>query len=181
MGGLVALAVICLWAALVHSNLLSLTEFLVTCLIVAVVLLSAYNLVRVIGMRRLRSVRYKYLMLVGGLLVMAGISLGLGLLDVADDPQRKNAFLYHTWVRMLVDERWWAFGLASLLAYFAYLGLAVRRGRPSLAFLWKVPVELVVLGVVAVVTALVLFWFNLHALCIVPGVTEDYLRAQYGC
>ena len=121
------------------------------------------------------------ILLAGGLLVMAGISLGLGFLDLADQPHRKNAFLYHTWVRVLVDERWWAFGLASLLAYGTYLGLAVRRGRPPLAFLWKIPVELVVLGVFAVVTALVLFWLNLHALCIVPGVTDDYLRANYGC
>ena len=113
-------------------------------------------------------------MLVGGLFTLAGISLGAALLDLADDPNVKNALLYGTWVRELVDERWWIFGLSALLAYAVRLGLAFHNRQALRILVWRVPMELVLVGVFAVVVALFLFWLNLQADCLrPPGFERD--------
>ena len=105
-------------------------------------------------------------LLAGGLLILAGIGLGAGLLDLADDPDMKNALLYQTWVRALIDERWWILGLGALFAYAVRVGLAIRNGRSPRAFVWMVPIELVVVVTLACLAALGLFWLNLQAPCI---------------
>ena len=106
------------------------------------------------------------ILLAGGLLILTGMSLGAGLLDWADYADQKNSLLYQTWVRALVDERWWVFGLGALFAYAVRVGLAIRVGRPPRAFVWMVPIELVVVVTLACLTALGLFWLNTQAPCI---------------
>ena len=78
----------------------------------------------------------------------------------------KNALLYQTWVRALIAERWWILGLGALFAYAVRVGLAIRNGRSPRAFVWMVPIELVVVVTLACLGALGLFWLNLQAPCI---------------
>ncbi len=103
---------------------------------------------------------------VGSLLVLAGISLGAGLLDWANFADKKNPVLYHTWVWVLVEGRMWWFGLVALLAYAVRVGWAIRIGRPPRAFVWMIPIELVVVIALAGLTGLALFWLNLQAPCV---------------
>ena len=104
--------------------------------------------------------------LAGSLLVLAGISLGAGLLDVAHDPYALNAPLYANWVEFVVEGLWWVYGLVALFVYVVRVGGAIYSGRPPRAFMWMVPIELVVVVIVAGLTVVALVWLSMQFPCV---------------
>ena len=64
--------------------------------------------------RLLNPLRPQYLtskLIVGSLLILAGLSLGAGVTDWVDYPDSRSAFLDDGWVRSLVDGWGWVYGL----------------------------------------------------------------------
>ncbi len=128
---------------------------------------------------RLNPSRYQRLtskLLVGSLLILAGISLGAGVTDWVDSPHAAHAFLDDGWVRSLVDGWGWIYMLAALLAYTVRMRLASHNTQRSRAFVGKIPVfvgkipiELVAVSILAGVTALGLSWLSVQY---IPCVLE---------
>ena len=128
---------------------------------------------------RLNPLRYQRLtgkLLVGSLLILAGISLGAGVTDWVDSPRAAHAFLDDGWVRSLVDGWGWIFMLAALLAYSVRMRLASRNTQIPRVFVGKIPIfvgripiEVVAVSILAGVTALGLSWLSVQY---IPCVLE---------
>ena len=109
-------------------------------------------------------------LLAGSLLLLVGISLGAGIADLADSPSTLAAFLDDGWVRSVVGERWWMFGLVALLAYAVREGWPFGTRQTPRALVWRIPIELVAVSILAGVTALALSWLSVQ---FIPCVLES--------
>ncbi len=109
-------------------------------------------------------------LLAGSLLILAGVSLGAGIADLADSPSSLAAFLDDGWVRSAVHERWWGFGLASLLAYAVREGWPFRSRLTPRTFVRRIPIELVAVWLLAGATALALSWLSVQ---FIPCILES--------
>ena len=109
-------------------------------------------------------------LLAGGLLVLAGLSLGAAFTDWADNPLSAAAFLDEGVVRSVVGERGWMFLLLALLIYtLGRLGGVLRDRHLPRSSVWVIPVELVVVSILAGLTALGLSWLSVQ---FIPCVLE---------
>ena len=101
-------------------------------------------------------------LLAGILLLLAGISLGLGIADVADNPLARAAFLDDGLIRGVVDGRWWMFGLVGLLVYAVREGVPLRHRLVPRPFTKRVPIEVAVVLILAGTTALALSYLSVE-------------------
>ena len=110
-------------------------------------------------------------LLAGSLLILAGLSLGAAITDWVDNPRSATWFLDAGWVRSLVDGRAWIFMLLTLLVYAGRLGVVLQNQQLPRAVRWGIPIELVVVSILAALTALGLSVLSVHYTpCIPVGV-----------
>ena len=122
--------------------------------------------------RLLNPLRPQYLtsnLLVGSLLILAGISLGAGVTDWVDYPDSAAAFLDDGRVRSLVDGWGWAYGLGALLVYAVRMRLAFRDMHTLRAGTRRISIELAAVSILAGLTALGLSWLSVQY---IPCVLE---------
>ena len=100
----------------------------------------------------LRGQHFLSWLLTGSLLILTAASLGACLTDLAYRPDVKGAFLDDGWVEELVEGRWWVFGLGALLAYAMRVGFLIRSRQSPRALVWVLPIDLVVVAILAGVT-----------------------------
>ena len=72
-------------------------------------------------------------------------------------------------VRSVVGERGWIFMLLALLVYAGRLGAVLRDRHSPRASVWVIPVELVVVSILAGLTALGMSWLSVQY---IPCVLE---------
>ena len=93
-----------------------------------------------------------------GLLILTAFSVGAGITDLADSPNARNSFLDAGWERELVDGHWWMFFLVAILAYATHLRLVSIIAQNRRALRWIIPIEILVIALLSVLTALSLSW-----------------------
>lgn len=93
-----------------------------------------------------------------GLLILTALCTGAGITDFTDSPNARNSFLDAGWERGLVDGRWWMFFIGAMLAYLIRLRLALTTMQNRWALRWIIPIEILVIALLSVLTALGLSW-----------------------
>ena len=96
------------------------------------------------------------------ILALAGLCFGAGLTDLLDDPAARAAFLDDGGVRSMVEERWWAWGLAGLFFYAVRLDVPFRARQTPRTVTWWSLIELLAVLMLACLTALGLSWMSVQ-------------------